>query len=99
MGSWPEYVSQISDCNYRLKVWIQPGAKKNEIVGTYQDCLKVKIKAPPVDNKANKELITFLAKSLHLKTNQIYLEGGKTSRKKVIIISIKTLPNWLINRK
>ena len=35
-------------------VWVQPGAKKSAVVGTYQGRLKLKIQAPPVDGKANK---------------------------------------------
>jgi hypothetical protein len=42
-----------------LKVYLQPKASKNEIIGSYRDGIKVKITAPPVEGKANEALIRF----------------------------------------
>jgi len=38
-----------------FKIKVQPGAAKNETVGVHGDTLKVKINAPPVKGKANKD--------------------------------------------
>ena len=57
------FVKQLEPGLYRLMVWVQPGAKKDQVAQLYQDRLKVRINAPPVDNKANKALIKFLAKT------------------------------------
>ncbi len=94
--SLPPFVRRKSDELYTLYIWVQPGAKKNELVGTYQNCLKVKLKAPPVDNKANKELKKFLAEKFDLKSSDILLEGGQNSKKKLISIKIKK--NFLENK-
>ncbi|MBS3917554.1 MAG: DUF167 domain-containing protein [Deltaproteobacteria bacterium] len=47
-----------------LKVYLQPKSSKNEIVGPYRDGIKVRVTAPPIDGKANKTLVQFLAKEL-----------------------------------
>ena len=67
-----------------FKVRVQPGASKNEIVGVQQDALKVRISATPVEGKANKVLIQFLAKQLGVKRSQVEILSGHTSRIKTI---------------
>ena len=67
-----------------FRVRVQPGANKNEIVGVQQDALKVRISAPPLEGKANKALIQFLAKQLGVKRNQVEIMSGHTSRIKTI---------------
>ena len=47
-----------------LKIKAVPNSSKNEICGLFDDALKVKIKAPAVENKANEELVKFFAKLL-----------------------------------
>ena len=67
-----------------FRVRVQPGASKNEIVEVQQDALKVRISAPPVQGKANKALISFLAKELGVKKSEIEIVSGHTSRSKTI---------------
>ncbi len=67
-----------------LHLWVQPGAKKTEIVGEYSNCLKIKVQAPPVDGAANEALIAFLAKILGIRKNQIRVEKGDTTRRKCV---------------
>jgi len=67
-----------------FRVKVQPGASKNEIVGVQQDALKIRISAPPVEGKANKMLIKFLAKQLAVKRTQVEIISGHTSRVKTI---------------
>jgi len=90
----PPYVSRIDGETYRLNVWVQPGAKVTGTSGTYQQCLKVKLKAPPVDNKANRELEAFLAKKLGLKPRDIVLISGQSSRKKILHITMGENSSW-----
>ncbi len=67
-----------------FSVRMQPGASKNEIVGVQKDALKIRISAPPVEGKANKALIQFLAKQLTVKRNQVEIISGHTTRIKTI---------------
>jgi len=68
-----------------LKVYLQPGAKKSEIIGPHDGYLKIKIKAPAVEGKANLELIYFLSKLFKLRQNQIQIDKGELSRKKNVL--------------
>lgn len=70
-----------------LKLYIQPGAKKSEIVGVHGDRLKIRLNAPPVDGKANKELIRFLAKTFDIKKSEIKIIVGLKNRQKDVRIS------------
>lgn len=72
----------VTGATFRVRV--QPGASKNEIVGVQQDTLKVRISAPPIEGKANKAVINFLAKELGVKKSEIEIISGHTSRIKTI---------------
>ncbi|MEC9281232.1 MAG: DUF167 family protein [Bdellovibrionota bacterium] len=67
-----------------LKLYVQPGAKKTEVVGLVNDEIKIRLAAPPVDGKANKALLKFLKKSL--KKYSYELIKGDLSRHKCILI-------------
>lgn len=69
-----------------LRLHIQPGAKKTEVVGLYGDALKIRLAAPPVDGKANACLIAFLADQLGVPKTAITLVSGDTSRAKRVRI-------------
>jgi uncharacterized protein len=73
-----------------LNVYIQPRANKNEIIGLYNNRLKIRITAPPVDDKANTALIAFIAKYLNVPKKQVTLVNGEHSRYKLLrIIGLK----------
>jgi len=72
-----------------LPVHINPGAKKSAIVGPYGDRIKIQIAAPPVDNKANLELIRFLAKHYNVSKKQVEILQGKSGRDKLVRIEGK----------
>lgn len=63
-----------------------PNAAKSEIVGWLGDALKIKLKAPPVDGKANAELCRFLAETLGLPKSAVTLATGESARQKRVRI-------------
>ncbi len=69
-----------------ISVQVHPNASRNEVVGFEDGVLRVKIAAPPVKGKANRELIDFLSKRLGVSKRSITIEKGLTSRRKVIAI-------------
>jgi len=69
-----------------LSVYIQPNAKQNEVVGLHDNDLKIKIKSRPIDGKANKELIKFLAQQFDIPLSKIKLASGENSRHKILHI-------------
>lgn len=77
-----------------LSVYIQPNAKQDEIVGLYDNHLKIKIKAPPIDGKANKQLKKFLALLFSVPVAQIILAKGENTRRKIFHIKAPVkIPN------
>ena len=70
-----------------LKIKVIPRANKNEMAGKMADgTLKIKLKALPVDGKANEELVRFLSEEFDVKKERVRIISGKTGRKKIIEI-------------
>lgn len=76
-----------------LRLYIQPKASRDSIVGLHGDELKVAITAPPVDGQANAHLIKYLAKQFRVAKSQVILEKGELGRhKQVKIIHPQHIP-------
>jgi uncharacterized protein (TIGR00251 family) len=71
----------------RLDLIVVPRASRSEVVGEHEDRLKVRLKAPPVDGAANKELISFLAKLLTVPKSSLRIVSGETGRRKTLEVS------------
>lgn len=69
-----------------LRVHVVPNAKIEKVVGERGGAIKIKLRAPAVEGKANAALIRFLAEQLKLPQRAIVLERGRASRDKVIRI-------------
>jgi uncharacterized protein (TIGR00251 family) len=57
------------------------------MLGFDNSILHVKIAAPPVKGKANKELVLFLSQIIGVSKSSISIKSGLTSRRKVIAIN------------
>ena len=69
-----------------LRFHVVPNAKSDKVVGENGDAIKIKLRAPAVQGKANTALHCFLAKELNIPKSAIILEHGQRSRHKVIRI-------------
>ena len=76
----------ISRREIRILLRVQPDASRNEVVGFTGEVLRVRIAAPPVRDKANKELIAFLSQILGVSKGALTIIQGHTSKNKVIAI-------------
>lgn len=75
---------------------LQPGARQDDYVGLHDNRLKIRIKAPPVEGKANKYLVQFLADSFGVPARQVMVENGELARQKTIrIIKPALIPECL----
>ena len=81
----------------KLHIKVIPSSSKDGIAGWLEDTLKVKVKAPPENDKANKAIIKVLEKSLSLPKGSIKIKSGLTSSRK--IIEIKFADKNLINKR
>ncbi|OFS11290.1 MULTISPECIES: DUF167 family protein YggU [Hafnia] len=70
-----------------LRLYIQPKASRDQIVGLHGDELKVAITAPPVDGQANAHLQKFIAKQFRVAKSQVVIEKGELGRHKQVRIS------------
>lgn len=70
----------------RIKFRIIPNARKTELAGEYANAVKIKLSAPPIEGKANAELIKYLSKSLGVSKSSIAFVSGETSKDKLLEI-------------
>ena len=70
-----------------LRLYIQPKASRDQIVGLHSEELKVAITAPPVDGQANAHLQKFIAKQFRVAKSQVMIEKGELGRHKQVRIN------------
>ena len=76
-----------------LRLYIQPKASRDSLVGLHGDELKVAITAPPVDGQANAHLVKYLAKQFRVAKSQMLIEKGELGHhKQVKIIHPQQIP-------
>ncbi|MBC6432136.1 DUF167 domain-containing protein [Nostoc sp. HG1] len=68
------------------KVKVKPNSKQQKIEEQHDGSLTVYLKSPPVDGKANEELIKLLAKKFDVAKSDIRIKSGLCSRQKLIEI-------------
>ncbi|QYX33380.1 DUF167 domain-containing protein [Sphaerospermopsis torques-reginae] len=68
------------------KVKVKPNSKQQKITEQEDGSLIVNLKSPPIDGKANEELINLLAEKFNLPKSHIRIKSGLTSRQKLIEI-------------
>jgi uncharacterized protein (TIGR00251 family) len=69
-----------------IKVKVTPNAREDKVLEEVDGILKVKLRAPPEDGKANLALIDLLAKHFKLPKRSIIIQSGHTSRLKHILL-------------
>ncbi|WP_076407883.1 DUF167 family protein YggU [Shewanella sp. UCD-KL12] len=79
--------------NLLLRLYIQPKASRDQIVGIHGNELKVAITAPPVDGKANAHLVKYLSKAFKVPKGDIKILKGELGRHKQIqVLSPRVIP-------
>ena len=69
-----------------FEVWVQPNARRSELVGLQGEGLKIKVGAPPVQDRANQEVVKFLSTLLGVpRSHVVILSGHRRRRKRVEI--------------
>lgn len=68
------------------QVKVKPNSKKQAIEEAADGSLTVHLKSPPVDGKANKELIELLAEKFDVPKFQVRIKSGLSSRTKWVEI-------------
>ncbi len=79
------------DGTVTFRVRVQPRASKSEIAGEHAGALKLRLTAPPVDNKANEECRRLLARLLDVSQSAVEISSGLASKDKLIRVEGVTL--------
>ncbi len=70
-----------------LAIRVTPRARKNEIVEILNDgTIRIRLTAPPVENKANQALVEFLSEVLEVPHSHLEIVAGLTGRDKLVSI-------------
>ncbi|MDQ7815363.1 MAG: DUF167 domain-containing protein [Patescibacteria group bacterium] len=68
----------------KISIRVIPNASKTEIAGREGTTYKIRVAAPPVDGKANSELIEFLSDVLDIPKSSIDVIKGQSGKQKII---------------
>jgi uncharacterized protein (TIGR00251 family) len=91
------FVSTNKENKANLKIIVKPKAKRTLFLGLHDNMVKLGVAAPPVDGKANKEVVAYLADFFGLKKKEVEIVTGENSRRK--ICSIGRLSEKEVRRK
>ena len=69
-----------------LELRVTPGARHNSVKAFSEGAWQLKIAAPPVEGKANEELISYLSGILSLRKSSFHLIKGESSRHKLLSV-------------
>ena len=68
-------------------VQVQPRARRDAIEGEHADALKIRLTAPPVDDRANEALVQLLAERLNVPRAAVRIVAGEKSRRKRVVVT------------
>ena len=73
----------------QLFVRAQPGARRGGVLGLWNGHLKIGLRSPPEDGRANEELIAVLAELIGLARSDVQLVRGARSRNKELCLAAR----------
>jgi uncharacterized protein (TIGR00251 family) len=82
----PRPTNEMVEVQTEIRVRVLPKSSRNQIVGYEENVLKVKLTSPPVEGKANKALIEYMATRLGIAKGRVEITSGSRSRLKTVRI-------------
>lgn len=70
-----------------FKVRVQPKAAHNQLAGLFEDAIKLRLTAPPVEGEANEACRKFFARLLSVPRSQVEILSGHTGRNKTVKVN------------
>lgn len=70
-----------------LSLYVQPNARRTEFGALRDGSLRIRVAAPPVDDKANALLLDFLKKTFNLGSDRVIIKRGSRGRLKTVQIA------------
>ena len=71
----------------KFYVQVQPRARRDAIEGEHADALKIRLTAPPEDDRANEALVQLLAERLNVPRAAVRIVAGERNRIKRLSIA------------
>ena len=71
----------------RIQVKLKPRARVSELSRAADGTWIAKLKAPPVDGKANKELVALVAEKFQCRKAAVTIEAGASGRMKLVRVA------------
>ncbi len=71
-----------------FKVKVIPNSSASKIIEISEDYLKIKLNSPPIENKANKETIGIISKSLNVPKSSIEIVFGDKNKLKTVYVPL-----------
>jgi len=69
-----------------LRIKVKPNARASELVQETDGSWTARVKSPPVDGKANKELIALVADRFRCPKSAVSIKSGASGRQKLVKI-------------
>jgi len=82
----------------RIAVQISPNAKRSEVLGVFDDALKIKLQAQPIEGKANEALVKYIAGALKVARSSVAITHGHTNKRKLLEVASATLTPDAVER-
>jgi uncharacterized protein (TIGR00251 family) len=79
-------IQSVAKAQIKLEVRLTPRASRDEIGDRRDGVLQVRVKAPPVDGKANEALRRLIAKRAGVPKSRVTIVRGERSRRKLVAI-------------
>ena len=94
---WPCLAATATASGCKLDVSVSPNAKRTAADGLHDGALRVRLAAPPVDGRANAQLLGWLADELGCPKRAVTLLRGEASRRKQVAIDLPeaSVAAWL----
>ena len=85
------WCSALAGGGVRIAVQIAPNAKRNEVLGVFDDALKIRLQAQPIEGKANEALIKYIAGALGVSRSCVVITHGHTNKRKLLEVNVQSL--------
>jgi hypothetical protein len=71
-----------------VSVRVTPGSGRSGLVDHHGDELRIRVCSPPVDGRANDEVLAVIAEVLGLRPRSVRLAAGRASRSKSVAVDL-----------
>ncbi|MGA7104385.1 MAG: DUF167 domain-containing protein [Candidatus Deferrimicrobiaceae bacterium] len=70
-----------------VEVQVMPRASRAGVAGLLGDAVRIRLSAPPLENRANEALVCFLSATLSVPRPSVEIIAGKRGRKKIVRVT------------